>query len=410
MNKEKIVINGNSIGIITSGGDCGGLNAVIKGAALMAQSCKIDAYVIPNGYAGLYNLFNSENIIKLDTGKIDQISSLVAGSEAGNSRVKISKINDPDKYEKIRSGLKKFNIGSLIISGGDDTGSAVVDLENNGIPCIHVPKTMDLDLQTYSVGGDSTINRIAQYISDIKTTGKSHNRIMIIEIFGRYAGHTAFRGGIAADADCILIPEVPIDFSVIYEHMKKTYMRRIRESENQAGTYTIVVAEGLKGPSGMSITDESVSADSFGHKKLYGSGKYVREHLSKLIKSDPEIVLFMKNQGLFVEKMNEVPEIRETVPGYLARSGSTSALDVNFGKETGAGAVVLLVNGISGVTITSISDGNIEYIPTKSAIQQRFVEENMIAFYEKMGVCFGRNPCEYFPKFVSMEKAARCYL
>jgi 6-phosphofructokinase 1 len=410
MNKEKIVINGNSIGIITSGGDCGGLNAVIKGAALMAQSCKIDAYVIPNGYAGLYNLFNSENIIKLDTGKIDQISSLVAGSEAGNSRVKISKINDPDKYEKIRSGLKKFNIGSLIISGGDDTGSAVVDLENNGIPCIHVPKTMDLDLQTYSVGGDSTINRIAQYISDIKTTGKSHNRIMIIEIFGRYAGHTAFRGGIAADADCILIPEVPIDFNVIYEHMKKTYIRRICESENQAGTYIIVVAEGLKGPSGMIITDESVPVDSFGHKKLCGSGKYVREHLSKLIKSDPEIVLFMKNQGLFVEKMNEVPEIRETVPGYLARSGSTSALDVNFGKETGAGAVVLLINGISGVTITSIADGNIEYIPTKSAIKQRFVEENMIAFYEKMGVCFGRNPSEYFPKFVSLEKAARCYL
>ena len=404
------MIKEKSIGIITSGGDCGGLNAVIKGAALMAMSSGVDAYVIPNGYAGLYNLFESENIIKLDTGRIDQISSMVAGSEAGNSRVKISKINDTDKYEKIRLGLDKFNIGALIISGGDDTGSAVVDLENSGIPCIHVPKTMDLDLQTYSVGGDSTINRIARYINDIKTTGKSHNRIMIVEIFGRYAGHTAFRGGIAADADCILIPEVPIDFDVIYEHMKKTFMRRINESENKAGTYIIVVAEGLKSPSGDIITDESVPVDSFGHKKLCGSGKYVRERLTSLIKNDPEVVQFMKKQGLFVEKMNEVPEIRETVPGYLARSGSTSAMDVNFGKETGAGAVILLLNGISGVTITSVADGNIEYIPTKAAIKQRFVKENMIAFYEKMGVCFGRKPSDYIPELVSLDKAARCYL
>ncbi|MHB1346604.1 MAG: 6-phosphofructokinase [Candidatus Humimicrobiaceae bacterium] len=404
------MIKGKSIGIITSGGDCGGLNAVIKGAGLMAASYGLDAYVIPNGYAGLYNLFESKNIIKLDTGRIDQISSMVAGSEAGNSRVKISKINDIDKYEKIRLGLEKFNIGALIISGGDDTGSAVVDLEDNKIPCIHVPKTMDLDLQTYSVGGDSTINRIARYINDIKTTGKSHNRIMIVEIFGRYAGHTAFRGGIAADADCILIPEVPINFDVIYAHMKKTFMRRISESENKAGTYIIVVAEGLKDPSGKIITDESVPVDSFGHKKLCGSGRYVREHLTDLVKNDPEIVQFMKEQGLYVEKMNEVPEIRETVPGYLARSGATSAMDVNFGKETGAGAVVLLVNDISGVTITCVSDGNIEYIPTKVAIRQRFVKENMIAFYEKMGICFGRIPSDYLPELASMGEAARCYL
>jgi len=404
------VIRGKSVGIITSGGDCGGLNAVIKGAALMAMSNGIDAYVIPNGYAGLYNLLDSKNIIKLDIGKIDQISSMTAGSEAGNSRVKISWIEDPDKYEKISAGLKKFNIGALIISGGDDTGSVVIDLEDSGIPCIHVPKTMDLDLQTYSVGGDSTINRIAQYINDIKTTGKSHNRIMIIEVFGRYAGHTAFRGGIAADADCILIPEVPIDFNVIYEHMKKTYMRRVSESENKAGTYIIVVAEGIKDSTGTIITDKSVPVDSFGHKKLCGTGKYVRENLSELIKNDPEIVQFMKKQGLFVEKMNEVPEIRETVPGYLVRSGNTSALDVNFGKEAGAGAVILILNGISGVTVTRVVNGSVEYIPTKVAIKQRLVKEKMVAFHEKMGICFGRNPSAYIPIFNSREKSNWCYL
>lgn len=404
------MLSGKSIGILTSGGDCGGLNAIIKGAALMAISNDINAYVIPNGYAGLYNLLDSGNIIKLDIRKVEQISSMVAGSEAGNSRVNILKIEDQDKYKKISLGLNKFNIGGLVISGGNDTGSVVVDLNDKIIPCIHVPKTMDLDLCTYSVGGDSTINRIAQYINDVKTTGKSHNRIMIVEVFGRYAGHIAFRGGIASDADCILIPEIPIDFDIIYNNLKKNFIKRVSENEYKSGTYTIVVAEGITDISGKIIQDAFFSIDSFGHKKLGGAGKYVRENLEERIKNDLEIKKFIKNQGLFIEKMNEVPEIRETVPGYLARSGNTSALDANFGKDTGAGAVVLLLNGISGVTVTGVIDGNVEYIPTKVAIEQRLVKEDMIAFYEKMGVCFGRQPKKYSAKFTCLGKAAWCYL
>ena len=118
----------------------------------------------------------------------------------------------------------------------------------------------------------------------------------------------------------------------------------------------------------------------------------------------------MKDQGLYVAQMNEVPQIRETVLGYLVRSGSTSALDANFGKDTGAGAVVLLINGISGVTVTAVTDGRVEYIPTEAAIKQRHIKEEMIAFYEKMGVCFGRNPVDYNPECVSIEKAVWCYL
>jgi len=404
------MLEGKALGIITSGGDCGGLNAVIKGAAGMAMAYGVDSYVIPNGYAGLYNLDEREIIIKLDVDKIERISSLKAGSQAGNTRVKISKIEDKDKYKKIISGLKKFNIGALIISGGDDTGSVVVDLNNNNIPCIHVPKTMDLDLHSYSVGGDSTVNRIAQYIDELKTTGNSHNRVMIIEVFGRYAGHTAFRGGIAADADCILVPEVPVDFDIVYKHMKETFIRRVASDEYKSGTYVIVVAEGMTDATGCSITDDSVALDSFGHKKLSGVGKYVRENLTSRVKNDPEIIDFMKDQGLYVENMNEVPQIRETVLGYLVRSGSTSALDANFGKDTGAGAVVLLANGISGVTITGVINGKVQYIPTESAIKQRHISPEMISFYEKMGVCFGRSVLACSPECMGTDKAAWCYL
>ncbi len=143
------------IGIITSGGDCGGLNAVIKGVARKAYDMGIESVVIPNGYAGLYNLIDMENVVVLNADRVSKIEASLAGSEAGHSRVKISKIDDPDKYERIKKGLKKFEIDGLIISGGDDTGSVVVDLSEQGIPCVHVPKTMDLDLQPYSVGGDS---------------------------------------------------------------------------------------------------------------------------------------------------------------------------------------------------------------------------------------------------------------
>ena len=189
-----------TIGIITSGGDCGGLNAVVKGVAQMANRKGIRAYAIPNGYAGLYNLVDLDSLVELTPSRLDTFSIGLAGSEAGHSRVKISKIDDNKKYERIKEGLKKFNIEGLIISGGDDTGSVVIDLEKHGIKCIHVPKTMDLDLVPYSLGGDSTINRIAECIRDLKTTGRTHNRIMVIEVFGRYTGHSAFRGGVAANA------------------------------------------------------------------------------------------------------------------------------------------------------------------------------------------------------------------
>ncbi len=388
-----------NIGIITSGGDAGGLNAVIRGAAQMALSQGINPYVIPNGYAGLYNLLDTDKLVLLDEARIDHVHSSLAGSEAGHSRVKIAKIPDENRYRRIVDGLKKFDIGGLVISGGDDTGSVVVDLSNHNIPCVHAPKTMDLDLQTYSVGADSAINRISTFVEELKTTGMSHNRIMIIEVFGRYAGHTALRGGLGADADCILIPEVPVDFDVVYEHMKHYYIARVRESDVRAGTYTIVVAEGITDAAGEHIADENTGRDSFGHVKLAGAGKYVRSRIDERLRKDSEIKQFMIEMGMFVPKLYEIPEAREVVPGHLVRCGDTSAFDVNFGKEAGAAAVRLLMNGITGVTVCSVVRGEINYMLTKDAIVQRRVEVETLALYEELGVCFGRRPVDYQPRF-----------
>ncbi|MFH1187448.1 MAG: 6-phosphofructokinase [bacterium] len=384
-----------SIGIITSGGDCGGLNAVIKGAAKMAFSKGMDVYIIPNGYAGLYNLESIDKLVKLTQDRLDQFDANLAGSEAGHSRVKIAKIKDENKYKKIKAGLKSKGIDGLIISGGDDTGSVMIDLASHGIPCAHAPKTMDLDLQTYSVGGDSTANRVASFVKDLKTTGRTHNRAMVVEVFGRYAGHTAFLGGVGADADCILIPEIPVDFDYVYEHFKKVFIRRILNSDVKAGTYMIVAAEGIKDAAGENIADESVKKDSFGHQKLSGAGKYVRSQIEARMKDDPEIKNFMKKSGMFVDDVYELPEIREVNLGHLARCGNSSAFDVAFGTEAGAAAVVLLENGIFGVTVVKEEDGKIIYMPTDKAIEQRLVNLKEVAMYETLGMCFGRKPGEY---------------
>lgn len=391
------------IGIITSGGDCGGLNAVVKGVAQMAHKQNISCFVIPNGYAGLYNLIEFDHLVELTPERIDSVHSGLAGSEAGHSRVKIKKINDENKYYRIKEGLKKFGIEGLIISGGDDSGSVMVDLSENDIPCVHAPKTMDLDLQTYSVGADSTISRIATFAEDLKTTGRTHNRMIVIEVFGRYAGHTAFRGGVAADADAILIPEIPVDFDVLYQHAKKRFMRRITQSDVKAGTYLVIVAEGLKNSNGEELVDESVGVDPFGHKKLAGAGKYVCQELTRRFKQDSGIREFMQKEKMFVEGLYEIPEVRSVAPGHLVRCGRSSAYDANFGREAGAASVLLLNKGVFGVTVVGIKGNEIRYMETKKAIEQRFVDLNLVRFYELMGICFGRNREEINPIFKKME-------
>jgi len=380
------------IGILTSGGDCGGLNGVVKGAAQMANKEGISPYIIPNGYAGLYNLVDFENLIELTPERADRIDSNLAGSEAGHSRVKIKKINDEQKYDRIKKGLKKFDIDGLVISGGDDSGNVMVDLAQQGIKCIHAPKTMDLDLQSYSVGFDSTVNRIASFAQDLKTTGRTHNRILVMEVFGRYAGHTAFRAGVAAEVDAILIPEIPTDFDILYDHCKERYFQRIKKSDVHEATYVILVAEGLRDASGKELVDESAGVDAFGHKRLAGAGKYVCMELTKRFQEDTSVEGLMKDSKMYIEGIYEVPEVRSVAPGHLVRCGHSSVYDVNFGKEIGAGAVILLKSGLSGITVTGIQNGKIQYAKTADVIKQRFVDLDVVALHEQLGTCFGRKP------------------
>ena len=388
-----------NIGLLTSGGDAPGLNAVLHGAAAMAEARGVRAWIIPNGYAGLYNLEQMTELVALDAARRDAIDCTVAGSSAGHSRIKIAAIDDENRYERIRAGMRRFSIDGLVIAGGDDTGSVVVDLAERDIPVVHAPKTIDLDLQTYSVGGDTAANRIARIVDDLKSTGRSHNRVMITEAFGRYAGHVALRGGIAADADCILLPEVPVDFDIVHEHLKQRLIGRLRAAGGFAATYTVVVAEGMKTADGGTVTDDDVAADAFGHRKLAGAGRYVREQIQARLDDDEEIRQAMRDLGMSVPGLHEAFEARDVVPAHLVRSGTTSAFDVGFGKQVGAGAVLLLLDGKSGVTVSWVDGDSVSYLPTSEAVTQRHVDPAIISLYEEMGVCFGRHPHRYEPEF-----------
>jgi 6-phosphofructokinase 1 len=176
----------------------------------------------------------------------------------------------------------------------------------------------------------------------------------------------------------------------LYAHFKQAYCRRITASDVKAGTYMVVVAEGLKDASGSELYDESAGVDSFGHKKLAGSGKYVAQEIQKRLKADAGMTAFMKREGLLVQGLNDLPEVRTITPSHLVRSGSSSAYDVNFGMQAGAGAVELLVKGIAGVTVVDYKDGKVTYLPTKEAIRQRHVSLGDVALYEQLGITFGR--------------------
>ena len=378
------------IGLITSGGDCGGLNAFLRGAAMTALHRGLEVVFIPNGNVGMYNLvdFKPSELKPVDYDFVDDIDIGKSGSVAGNTRIKIKHIDEPQAWERVHAGMKKHKLDAIIICGGDGSGREANRYHNNGIKVIHAPKTMDLDLQCYSVGADSAINQFRKFLREVKYTGEAHNRIIIMKVFGALTGHTALRGGIAGDADTILIPEIPPDLSVVYEHMKKAFFSRVESSPHKKGTYIIVVAEGL--------TDIEEEHKEQTESKI-GVEQQIIRRLTEMMKNDPDIEKLMKKNHLFVKGQNEMPEIRAVEPLYLARSGDTMAMDVNFGMEIGAGAVTLLLQGLSGVTVLGIKGNEVRYMSTKKAVERRFVDENLVRWYEMMGFCFGRKPIECKP-------------
>src|SRR5437868_2915435 len=259
------------IGVLTSGGDCPGLNAVLRGVVLAADKLGWDVVGFRDGFEGL--LPPGSHVI-LDRNSIDGIMALggtiigtknrghvVAKTGAGDRTVVPAHI-----IADAKNILDELRVKALIIVGGDGSMVTAQQLQEAGINCIGVPKTIDNDLEATAAtfGFDSAVDVVVDALDRLHTTATSHRRVMVVEVMGRHAGWIALHGGIAGGADVILIPEIPFDHEKIADVIKE------RAADGCLGT-VVVVSEGARPKHGEQVKRD-VEAGEF---RLGGIGDIV---------------------------------------------------------------------------------------------------------------------------------------
>jgi 6-phosphofructokinase 1 len=322
------------IGILTGGGDCPGLNPVIRAVVRKALIEGYEIVGIKNGWKGLIE----NDTMPLDIGAVSGILPK-GGTILGTSRT------NPYKKEgdlsKLKDSFKKIGLDALVAVGGEDTLGVASKLVKDGIAnIVGVPKTIDNDLSAtdYTFGFDTALNVAMECIDRLHTTAESHHRIIVAEVMGRHAGWIAIEAGIAGGADVILIPEIPIDLDQVCEIIKKRHAR--------GKTFSIVVvAEGAQFKDGTMVTQEQ-KLDAFGHVRLGGIG----ENLADLIE---------KRTGF---------ETRVSVLGHIQRGGTPTAFDRVLGTRLGVKAVELIKNKKFG-RMVALAGIKIVDVPLEEAVK-----------------------------------------
>src|SRR5450432_4664106 len=264
------------IGVLTSGGDCPGLNAVLRGVVLAAEKLGWEVVGFKDGFEGL--LPPGQYII-LDRARTDGIMSLggtiigttnrghfVAKVGAGNRAIVAGEV-----IEQARAVLDRLLVKTLIIVGGDGSMTTALQLQTAGINCIGVPKTIDNDLEATAMtfGFDSAVAAVADALDRLHTTASSHKRIMVLEVMGRHAGWIALHGGIAGGADAILIPEITFDYEKLAEFIRQ------RDAAGDLSSM-VVVAEGATPQDGQQVLHQT----QVGEYRFGGIGDVVAHELA----------------------------------------------------------------------------------------------------------------------------------
>jgi len=316
------------LGILTGGGDCPGLNPVIRAVVRKGLNEDYEIIGIKNGWKGLID----NDTMKLDLNSVSGILPK-GGTILGTSRTNPYK--KENGLEKVKDNYKNLGLEALIAVGGEDTlGVASKLIKDNIITnIVGVPKTIDNDLSStdYTFGFDTALNTAMECIDKLHTTAESHHRIMVVEVMGRHAGWIAIESGIAGGADIILIPELPIDMEEVCNLIKKRHQR--------GKTFSIVVvAEGAQFKKGTMVLQEQ-KLDEFGHVRLGGIGENVAKEIEK-------------RTGY---------ETRASVLGHIQRGGTPTAFDRILGTRFGVKAVELVLNkkfarmvALSGVKIIDV--------------------------------------------------------
>jgi ATP-dependent phosphofructokinase / diphosphate-dependent phosphofructokinase len=336
------------IGMLTGGGDCPGLNAVIRAIVRKGTFTYEDEFVgFLEGWRGLI-----ENMsMPLD---LDGVAGILP---RGGTILRTSRTNPakrPDGIERCIAALEKTQIQVLIAIGGDDTLSVAQKLHERGIKVIGVPKTIDNDLggTDYTFGFDTACNIVCEALDRVHTTAEAHNRVMVVEVMGRDAGWIALYSGIAGGADVILIPERPFDVDKVADSIRQRHER---------GRYfsIIVVAEGAKfssAPGEGAPILQDMGKDEFGHAKLGGIANILAREIEK-------------RTGY---------ETRAVVLGHIQRGGSPSAFDRVLATRYGLGAIDMVHRGEFGC-MAALRANKIVSIPLTEAISRnRVVDDGMI--------------------------------
>jgi 6-phosphofructokinase 1 len=320
------------IGILTGGGDCPGLNSVIRAVVRRSLKEKIEVIGIKNGWKGLV----SKHTVSLDLNSVSGILHK-GGTILGTSRT------NPYKKEgdvaKVKKNIKKLKLDSLIAVGGEDTLGVAAKLYKEKINVVGVPKTIDNDLSAtdYTFGFDTAVNIATEAIDRLHSTAESHHRIMVVEVMGRHAGWIAIHSGMAGGADIILIPELPIDMEEVCSALKQRKKRGKSFS-------IVVVAEGAQFKKGDLVLQEE-KLDAFGHVRLGGIGETL---------------------GQKIENMTGF-ETRVTVLGHVQRGGTPTAFDRVLGTRFGVKAVEMVIKKQFGM-MTSLKGNKIVTAPLKDAV------------------------------------------
>ncbi|MCA9240823.1 MAG: ATP-dependent 6-phosphofructokinase, partial [Planctomycetales bacterium] len=315
------------IGILTSGGDCPGLNAVIRGAVKSCHQLGYDCVGFLKGYEGLYDPVQYVNLTPGSTKGILNQGGTILGSTNKGRFAAVKGVEDrveiaPHLINGVKETVRQLGIDGLICVGGDGSLAIAQQFHESGIPVVGVPKTIDNDLSAtaFTFGFDSAIECATDALDRLHTTAASHERIMVLEVMGRHAGWIALHSGIAGGGDVILIPEIPWTFENV--------CHKILHRESQGKKFTlVVVAEGAHLPEG-----GMVGAEQAGQQvKLGGIGKMVTDEIEKRLHR----------------------EARLCILGHLQRGGTPTTFDRVLATQFGAHAVRLIVQEKFGEMICS---------------------------------------------------------
>jgi phosphofructokinase-like protein len=359
-----------TIGILTGGGDCPGLNAVIRAAVKSALRLGYDCIGFLRGFEGLVDpvaympldLHNTANIL-LQGGTIlgstnkGRFSALVGEGQ----RVRI----DPQLLEQAAVTVKQLGVTGLVCIGGDGSLAIAQQLHEHGIPVVGVPKTIDNDLgcTAFTFGFDSAVACATDALDRLHTTAASHERVMVLEVMGRHAGWIALHAGIAGGGDVILIPEIPWTFENVCQ--------KVLDREREGRRFTlIVVAEGAHLPDGGLVHDKHGAAGEEKRQvRLGGIGEIVAKEVAKRLDR----------------------EVRALVLGHLQRGGTPTPFDRVLATQFGAHAVRLIHDGRFGEMVC-YRPPEIESVPIADAIRRLATVEpasSAVQAARALGIGFG---------------------